>query len=232
MLRKVVEIDPEYPEGWLQLGTTATRAGQYPAALEALLHVKNVDPDRAYGLFSAKAYCYSQLKSPQEALAMAEKAKQYAKTPEQQLEAENLLGHLGQMDHQDRVRASASVRAASVSSSGESAGQMDAPDRPKLKRSVNELRRDQSTVQGVADLQHVEAVVKFLDCSAKSHRLHVIVDSQEMVFRYGDPKGIVVRNGGDIDFRCGAQKAMKVGIFYTPLPQPGPADGTIRELVY
>ena len=27
-------------------------------------------------------------------------------------------------------------------------------------------------------LQHVEAVVKFLDCSAKSHRLHVIVDSQ------------------------------------------------------
>ena len=27
VLRKVVEIDPEYPEGWLQLGTTATRCG-------------------------------------------------------------------------------------------------------------------------------------------------------------------------------------------------------------
>ena len=73
---------------------------QYGAGLEALAHIKTVSPEQAYALFSMKAYCLVQLKSFLPAREMAEKAKQYAQTTEQQLQASAFLSHLDTVERQ------------------------------------------------------------------------------------------------------------------------------------
>ncbi len=83
------------------------------------------------------------------------------------------------------------------------------------------------------NLQRVEGVAKSLDCASRIRRLHVLVNSQEMVFEFS-PEDIIIRNGkqNTIDMHCGPQKPYTVGIFYVPLGQPAPADGSISELVF
>ena len=134
----------------------------------------------------------------------AEKAKQYAETPEQQLEAAALLSHLNSFERQSRAPAAANTTSA--------ASPVAMPLEP---------------------LQHVEGLVMFYDCSEKVQRLRVKVDSKEMVLALGDPKEIVVRNmqGGHLDLQCGAQKPFWVGVFYVPA-EGAAADGVIRELVF
>ncbi len=56
--------------------------------------------EQAYALFSTKAYCLVQLKPFLPTREMAEKAKQYAKTTEQQLQASAFLSHLDTVERQ------------------------------------------------------------------------------------------------------------------------------------
>jgi tetratricopeptide (TPR) repeat protein len=224
VLQQAVVLKPDFELAWYNLGLTATRAGQYAVALNAWAHLKNVKEDQAYDLFATQAYCYLQLKSPELARNAAEKAKQYAKTPTQQSQLSNLLHDVESFGHE--------ISPAKIAEPQEATA---APERPVLKRNVpREIPRDVPSVQWPGDLQHVEAVAKSLDCSNNTRRLHVLVNSAEMIFQLADPKDIVVRNGsqGTIDLHCGSQKPYNVGIFYVTLPQPAPADGVIRELVF
>ncbi len=230
VLRKAVEVAPQDQEAWLSLGGILTSLHQYGAGLEALAHVKTVNAEQAYMLFSAKAYCLVQLKSFLPAREMAEKAKQYAKTTEQQLAATAFLSHLDAFERQSQAPAAADAAAKTVPLPIEPAAE---PPTLMQRNGKHELARDEPSAQWADNLQHVEALVTFYDCSAKVQRLRVKVDSKEMVLALGNPKDIVVRNmqGGYLDLQCGAQKPFRVGVFYVPA-QGGAVDGVIRELVF
>jgi len=219
LLRKVVEIKPDGPDGWLNLGLAETSAGHYHDALEAFSHLKSVSPEHAYGLFSAQAFCYLLMKSPDQARSAAERAKQYATTPDEQYRIANLMRAL---DHEAAPNASEALEVSA--------------DRPSIKKGrMADLPRDVPSIIRRGEIRHVESVTKFLDCGAgKPHRLHVMVDSKEMVFEFDNPNDVIVRNapGSTIDLQCGAQKPVNLGIFYAPAAAPAPADGMIRELVY
>jgi tetratricopeptide (TPR) repeat protein len=232
VLRKVVEVSPEDQAAWLSLGGILTSLRQYGVALEALQHVKTVTAEQAYPLFSAKAYCLVQLKSFLPAREMAEKAKEYAKTTEQQLATAAFLSHLDSFERQSRAPAAAD---AASSTQLVPMPMEPAKEQPTImqRNGKHELARDEPSVHWADNLQHVEALVTFYDCSSKAQRLRVTVDSKEMVLALADPKGIVVRNmqGGHLDLQCGAQKPFWVGVFYVPA-EGAASDGVIRELVF
>lgn len=230
VLQRAVAIKPDYWDAWLDLGLTATNDRQWGVALGALSQIRTVGPERAYALFSALAYCDLQMNELKQARAMAERAKQYAKSPDQELQVSSMLRHLDALDQNSDVQ---SARVAS--SSAPLTPQTSSLERPSILGHVNHhLPRDVPSVRWSGNLQHVEAVAKSFECDSKTPRLHVIVNSKEMVFELDDPKGIVVRNriNGSFDFQCGPQKLFKVGIFYVAPNPPGTVDGIIRELVF
>jgi hypothetical protein len=165
-----------------------------------------------------------------QARADAERANQYAKSPDQQLQISSMLRHLDALE-QNRDRESAPI----ASSTATLVAQTPSRDSAKLPEHGNHgVPRDVPSIHWPGNLQHVEAVAKSFDCDARSPRLHVIVNSREMVFGLDDPTGIIVRNRstGSFDFQCGPQKPFKVGIFYVQSGKPKAIDGMIRELVF
>ena len=102
VLQKVVEIKPDNQEAWFNLGNMATRARDYGAALTALSHVKTVTTERAYALFSTRAFCLMQLRSLKLARESAEQAQKYARTPEEQSQGLALLRHLDSLERGGR----------------------------------------------------------------------------------------------------------------------------------
>lgn len=95
------------------------------------------------------------------------------------------------------------------------------------------LARGEPSARWADNLQHVEAMVTFYDCSSKPQRLRMQVDAKEMVLTLGNPKEIVVRNmnDGHLDLQCGAQRPFHVGVFYVP-SEGAAVNGVIRELVF
>lgn len=91
LLKQVVSLKPADSDARLELGLLALQEKQFGSALSILSDIKIVKPDRAYLLFSAIAYCRLQLKDLDGAKMYAEKAKQYARDPNEQSQAENLL---------------------------------------------------------------------------------------------------------------------------------------------
>lgn len=228
VLQRAVAIKPDYWDAWFALGITAVNDRQWGVGLSALSQIKTVTPEHAYALFSAIAYCDFQLRALKPARAMAEKAKQYAKSPDEESQVANLLRSMDALEK-------GSVEPAAVVSPPALVAQTPPADKPSVPQNVNhDLPRDVPSVHWAGDLQHVEAVAKSFECDSQTPRLHVLVNSKEMVFELDDPKGVVVRNGNNASFmmHCGPQKPFKVGIFYIPSSSPTAVDGIIRELVF
>ncbi len=229
VLQRAITIKPDYQDAWFNLGMAQMEARHWSAALNAFSHIKTITTEHAYQLFSAQAYCYLRLDARQQARTATEKANQYAKGRDEESQVSNMLRELDSLDQERNVapESKASPTTAPVA-------QTEAPDRPRLTRD-HEIPRDVPSVRWPGNLQHVEAVAKFFECNAKTPRLHVIVNSREMVFALDDPKGVIVRNGnngGSFNINCGPQKPFKVGIFYVPSDPSTRVDGLLRELVF
>jgi Tfp pilus assembly protein PilF len=98
VLTRVVAIKPDHTDALMNLGMTQMQAHKFGVALVSLSRIKTVKPDHAFALFAAIAYCDLELKNPGQAKVMAEKAKQYAQSPDQQFQISNFLRHLDTLD--------------------------------------------------------------------------------------------------------------------------------------
>jgi tetratricopeptide (TPR) repeat protein len=208
ILQRAVELKPDYQDAWFNLGMYSTNAGQFRVAIDAFNHIRNVTEEHAASFFSARAYCYYRMNARDLARQNAEQARKYAKTPQEQQQVSSLLRALEDASHPASAQPTADTMT---------------EQRPTLRRTTPEGRELQ--------LQHVDGIAKSFDCAAKPARLHVTVDGKEMIFAMDDPGSIVVRNSksGFAEFSCGAQKPVKIGIFYAASSS---ADGSIRELVF
>ena len=97
-LQRVLALKPDHDEARFNLGMIAMNARQWSVAYDALSHIKTVELERAFTFFSALAHCLLNLHDIKQAEDTATRAKQYAVTPDQQLQVSKLSEYLNQLE--------------------------------------------------------------------------------------------------------------------------------------
>jgi tetratricopeptide (TPR) repeat protein len=93
-LRKAVELDPDYTEARLQTGIVLLQSSNWQASLDELGKIRKITPEMASLYFNAAAFDYLNLGNNAEAAKNTERAKQYARTPEQLRQVQTIKGYL------------------------------------------------------------------------------------------------------------------------------------------
>ncbi len=197
---------------------------EWGPALAILGGIRNVNEDQAPWLFSGLAYAQTQIGDRAQARASAEKAKKYAKTPEQTNRADDLLRYL---DAQEQAEAAAKARSVRADSVPQPAPQkFEAPDPAKPGNPF---------VRPGEQLKRVEGVATHLECDGKQARLRVAVGAKILLFTIDDPQRVLLKHAGDMtfEFKCGPQKAFGVAVEYVPDPDSRkPVAGIVRALEF
>lgn len=97
VLQQAIQLKPDFYDARYNLGLEAARANDCGAAIAAFAGLKTVTPDRAFSLFSTQAYCYWKLGHPNQARRLAQSAQQFAKTPQDSENIQNLLDQLNRV---------------------------------------------------------------------------------------------------------------------------------------
>lgn len=237
LLRRAVELKPDYVEARLALGLALATQGSYAEAVDQLHQVKKVNPDQAPSYFLALAYSDLRTGHPADARKNAESAKKWAKNSADAEQADSLLKTL------DSPQAAGGQSSALTRPSPKPALQAsngpDDPGRPTLRRSpapaqeVHEGAPRNPFIKHDDQIAHVEGVAQRLDCSGTAARLHVLAGGATMVFEIADPSSVLIKHSGEAhhDFTCGAQKPFPISVDYAVKPDPkkGTA-GIVREL--
>lgn len=217
LLQRALAAKPSYYDAQFALGMAAMSEQKYGLALATLRTIKTVKPEHAYHVFSALAFSALKLKDPKQAKELGEKAKQYATSPDQQLQADNFLRYLKELEQPVVPQQVSQVAASSPP-----------PPTPEPDHNV-----DRGSIKSqLIGLRHVEGMIKYFDCSGKMQLIRLEVDSKEMIFAIDDPKLVIIRNGKNyyLDFDCGPQKPARLGISYLPYTNNRGIAGKIREL--
>ena len=225
-LDRAVALNPDYTEARLQLGLMKLHTREWSAALGILGQIHNVNEDQAAWLFSGLAYAHAQLGDREQARVNVEKAKKYAKTPEQKTRADDLLRYL---DAQQRAVDAAKARS-------EQARTADSIPQPSQKLEPPDPAQPTNPfVRPGERLKRVEGVATHLECDNKQARLRVSVGARIMLFAIDDPKRVLLKHAGQMtfDFTCGPQKPFGVAVEYVPEPDSRkPVAGVVRALEF
>ena len=81
-LERAIAVAPTFTDALLQLGIVRSVARQFEGAIQALMAIPAVTPDRAPGLFNALAYAYLQTGDTVQARTHLATARRYAGTPQ------------------------------------------------------------------------------------------------------------------------------------------------------
>lgn len=217
LLRRAVELKPDFDEAHYQLGFLLLRDKSYQEALVHFSRLRQVSPDRASQLFWAAAYAHFQLGQKDAALRAAANAKKTAQSPKDVEAAERLWNRLN-----------APARVASAVPRPEPPPQaLGDPD------SGPELRRESAMPTPVptptpASSPHrparerVEGALERFDCLGKIARLRLLVAGERLDLAVLNPNAVVIERlgGGAAEFTCGPQKDTPVVVEYEPGPDP------------
>jgi tetratricopeptide (TPR) repeat protein len=231
ILRRAVELKPDYVAARLQLGLALTNHENYTEAIDQLHRIPKIEPDQAPSYFLALAYSNLRTGHPDEARKDAESAKKWAKTPAQTEEAETLLRSVDESKAGPPRGISAQPEQASINNTD--------PGRPTLRHSdapaseIHEAAPRNPFVKREDQVSHVEGLAQRLDCEGQSARFQVLVGKATMVFEILDPSSVLIKHSGEAhhDFTCGPQQPFPVAVDYAVKPDPkkGTA-GIVREL--
>jgi Tfp pilus assembly protein PilF len=199
-LERTVELKPDYPNARLQLGLMLLNDRQYGRALIQLTQIHKVDPDQAPWLFAGLAHAFAQTGDLNQARINAEKAKQYAQTPEQTNNADELLRYLDAKKEMDEAAKSPPAQSTTAQANAETSQALTPAVAP------NSL------------LMRAEGEARKLECDGKGARLHVTVGHDTMVFKIDDPAKVTLKHSGEgtFEFQCGPQKPFHVVVDYLP----------------
>ena len=227
-LQKVLALKPDYYEARFNLGMMAMNAREWNVAYDAFSHIKTVEPERAFSFFSALAHCLLNLHEIKQAEDTALRAKQYAVTPDQQLQISKLNDYLNHVELESQP-----APQQSTPTSRRADGETQTINLPEIS--------DDSPRQGLLgnvpdlpDTRRVEGTAQSFDCTVAGYRLHLKVADREMVFQIRRPGDILLRNRapGTFNPTCGGVKPFKVTVEYIPSSQTPSVDGEVRELIF
>lgn len=225
-LQKAVDLKPNYVEAQLQLGQLLVSDGKYLQAIGQLRAIRVVKQEYAPQLFAALAYSYLQTGDLSKAQENAEYSKKWAKTPEQQKQADSVLHYLE----------AKKSRPVSAQSRDERPVLQYAAPREFTVTERNAIVNPANPFITKEDkMKRVEGTAQKLVCGDDSALLHVQVEKAMMIFEIPDPERVVIKHSGELkhDFACGAQKGYKVAVDYAALPDAkNGSAGIVRGLEF
>jgi tetratricopeptide (TPR) repeat protein len=229
ILRRAVELKPDYVAARLQLGLMLVNQQNYSEALDELHQVKKINSEQAPTYFLALAYSDLRTGHPDLARKDADSAKQWAKTPAESEQVASLLRYLDE-SKTGATAGSIAEPEPPAKPSAQASADSENSEIPKLRHApapANPL------VKHDEQISHVQGVAERLDCDGQSARFHVLVGQTSMVFEIPDPSNVLIKHSGEAhhDFTCGVQKPFPVAVDYAVKPdaKKGTA-GIVREL--
>jgi len=189
-LRKAVELRPDYAEARLRFGFALMDHSNYKEALLQFGQIRNLQPEDAFSLFRSIAYAEYRLGEKDAARLALEKAKQWAKSPTDRMDVEQLSEALDP----SKV-ATAPAPAVAQSETVE-------------------------TVAPPSHLPKMAGTLDELECSGTHARLAILAGGHQVWFLIQDPGSVRMTNAGagSMDFTCGRQTARPVEIEYIDRP--------------
>ena len=200
LLRRAVELDPEFQPARLRLGYLLLSATDYAGALAQFEHVKEGDPENAFQFFHAVAYASYRTGDKERARANAKRALAAAQEQDQKASAEQLVAVI-EGSSPEGLQAPALP-------------DLDAARRPTVRRAAGTpapvQRRGRATIEGTLDR---------IDCQGATARMRITADGRVVRLLIDKPKSIEVRGdpSGAFTVTCGPQQPpRRVRIEYEP----------------
>lgn len=238
ILRKAVELKPDYIAARVQLGLLLANQKSYAEALEQLHQIPKVDPDLAPAYFLALAYSDFNTGHKDEARKNAESARKWARTSNEADQADTLLRYFDETKP-GTSRDVATLAAPPTKPVDEPRSETTDPAPPTLTHrsepggDTRESAPRNPFVGHDDQISHVEGVAERLDCDGPSALFHVLVGKTRMLFEIPDPTSVIIKHSGEEhhDFTCGVQKPFPVAVDYAVKPdaRKGTA-GIVRKL--
>ena len=201
LLRKAVELDPEYNEARLHLGFQLMSASDYAGALAAFARLKRVEPEYAFALFHAMAYAAYRTGDKEGARSSAKRAAEVAQTPDEKTQLEQLQEALDQHPGER-------MRTMTVEPAPEQAAEPEPQSAPQ-----KTLQHRETTVAPQLPkripLSAVEGTLDQIDCLGTTARLRITAAGRPVRLLIDKPNAIDVRGAkaGSFTMTCGPQKA-------------------------
>jgi tetratricopeptide (TPR) repeat protein len=235
ILRRAVELKPDYVAARLQLGLLLTSERSYSEALDQLHQIQKIDPEQAPAYFLALAYSDLNTGHKDEARKNAESAKKWAKAAGDSEQADSLLRYLDE----SKASSTSAASAQPLTKPGDQQSADNTDDRPTLRHRPepgidgHETAHRNPFVKQDDQMNHVEGMADSLECDGQSARFYILVGKTRMVFEIPNPSGVLIKHSGEAhhDFTCGVQKPFPVAVDYAVKPdaKKGTA-GIVREL--
>lgn len=233
-LERAVEVKADYTEARLQLGLMRLNTREWAKAAAELGQIHKVNEEQAPWLFSGLAYAQAQLGRHDEARANAEKAKKWAKTPEQINRADELLRYLDAQKEAEAARTRAMSAQASAPA-GNAAGGVEQTDATRFQPPAPSDSDPARMMHPREKWKRVQGTASKLECNGKQARFYVNVAGATMIFAIEDPGAVQLKHSGatTFEFKCGPQKPFAVAVEYAPSPEPSKGVvGVLRVLEF
>ena len=212
VLKRAVELDPEYQNAHYYLAFCLMSDGKYQDAVDHFKRVKHIKIEQAFSYYHALAYSHYQLEKLDDAQKAAEAARKYARQVQDTASAEDMLRGLSQERERRAMMAQQTAALAAEQAMPHRAGEPAAE--------VEKPRQLISRVDGAGTAPARPSVVGTLrqvDCLGKMVRLHITAAGQKRVaLPITDPGSVTLKGaeGGTVDLACGPQKGKLVIVEY------------------
>jgi tetratricopeptide (TPR) repeat protein len=204
LLRKALDLDPDYRDARLRLGDLLMWGRDYAGALAEFNRLKKVEPEQAFHLFHSIAYAAYLTGDKENARANAKRAADYAKEPDQKAILEQLQVAL---EERPMERSETITRPRSE--------EEDEPQPAPQGRAIRETPQ----LRMRPALTAVEGALDQIDCLGSAARIRMTVAGRPVRLLIDKPGSIEVRGTktGSFDLRCGPQKPLRtVRVEYLP----------------
>jgi len=235
LLQKAVEIQPDFQDARKSLASLLFEMHNYQDAIRQFQAILEVSKEQALPMYSSMAFAYRQIGQMEEARKSAKQALEYARTPEEISQAENLLIYVTQEQRTEEANVAAS--ASPEDTGGES--------RPQLKRGVDqtgetvpptgsELEPPQLKRSSMP-ISTIEGTLQQVDCVGKGARLLISSGGKRTTLAIVNPGDVILKGTSSIttEFACGPQKPVPVLVEYEINEhQPPGTAGIVRSIEF
>src|SRR5713101_3874116 len=198
LLKKAVELDPDYQEAHHYLAFCLLQDGKYQEAIDHFGKVKNIKVEQASAFYHGIAYADYELEKWDDAQKAAEVARKYARNPQETASAEDMLRTLSE-EKEKRAALAHQAAAPSVPAAPNRSDERVSPGAPHVPPKPSVLGR-----------------LRQVDCLGKIVRLRVTAGDQQVLLAIMDPGKVAIKGSptGAVDLACGPQKGKLVIVEY------------------
>ena len=197
LLKKAVELDPDYQEAHHYLAFCLLQDGKYQDALDQFRKVRNIKVEQASAFYHGIAYAEYELQKWGDAQKAAEAARKYARNLQETAAAEEMLRTLSE---EKDGRAAAPRQAAS----------------PNVPATPNPHEQVTPGVPQAPPKASVLGTLRQVDCLGKMVRLRVMAGDKQFLLAITDPGKVAIKGSqtGAVDLACGPQQGKLVVVEY------------------